>query len=188
MKNVVVPAAVPAAALLAAFFALGCVNAAAQPSQPQAPEAARYRTAQGVEIIVHRGAGAMQPVPASTQPSTIAAPSSSGAVPTAAPSSALARSAGAASPERAAFRVDATVQAERDEERRRILLSELLSEGESLDTKRRALKNPRAPFDLSSEQLRKLGDDVQRHDVNVKALQRELAMLRQTSGPSRNGL
>jgi hypothetical protein len=137
-------------------------------------EVTRIRDAQGVEILSNRKAA---DVPLgdgrsiqSTRSLTVTSDQGSAA-----------KSAKAPSHQPSSFRVDPSVQAERDRERQRILLSELQDEGRKLTAKRRALDNPRLAFDLSSEQQQALRDSVQRHEENIKALNRELAPSRMAS-------
>jgi hypothetical protein len=137
-------------------------------------EVTRIRDAQGVEILSNRKAA---DVPLgdgrSIQPSrslTVTLDQGSAA-----------KGAKAPSHLPSSFRVDQSVQAERDRERHRILLSELQDEARKLTAKRRALDNPRLAFDLSIEQQQALRDSVQRHEENIKALNRELAPSRVAS-------
>jgi hypothetical protein len=162
--------------LLAATAA--CMLAASGASA-QNVEAARYRNAQGVEILVNRAPAQDAPAAPTKAPQRQSQPATAAA--------AIASEIAAAAPARAAQRVDERVQVQRDEDRQHILLSELLAEGEMLESKRRKLKHPRAAFELSSEELRKLGDEVQRHDANVKALNRELALVRAPGARARAG-
>jgi hypothetical protein len=137
-------------------------------------EASRYVNAQGVEILVSRGAPKAAEPPNTearddTAPATTPAP---------APGRSDAKAGAATALARSEHRVSPGQQAARDDERQRILTQELLDEQQQLDVKRRALRNPRAASDLSEIEWRKLNEGVERHESNIKSLHRELGMLR----------
>jgi chromosome segregation ATPase len=140
--------------LLASVWTAGAfVGGAAHCAPVQPIEASRYKNAEGVEILTSRGA----PV----------APSPSHAVESRTPASSAA-SARRSAPE------DTASERERERERLNILTSELISEGRALESKRLALRSPRVAIDLSSEQQQSLRDEVERHENNVRALNREI--------------
>jgi hypothetical protein len=168
------------AAVLAACAFVAIVASA--PAQAQRIEAARYVNEQGVEFLVNRGAARpSDAVSASTADTTTplrakAVPANSG--PDQGPLTA---------PPPGERRVDVVQQTARDSERARILTQELLTEGQALEVKRKALNSPRAQTDLNTEERQKLADDVQRHEANVKALDRELSVISGT-GAVRKGV
>lgn len=131
--------------LLSLIAALaGCAAGLATAAQPI--EARRYRTADGVEVLTSR-ATAMSPSAATA--ARAAAPAASRAV---APAE----------------------QSARDKDRLAILAGELLAEGRQLEQKRKALRAAQNAGEMTSEQLQGLRDEVQRHESNVHALDREI--------------
>jgi hypothetical protein len=154
------------ATALAGALLMVCEGSAAQTI-----EASRYVNAQGVEILVSRSSP--KPPEASVAETPVAA----------ARATVVASSKAVAGPDMnadagALRRVTHPQQTSRDEERRRILTRELLTEEQQLDVKRRLLRSPRAQTDLSAQELRRVNEEVQRHEANTKALQHELAPLR----------
>jgi hypothetical protein len=144
-------------------------------------EAARYVNAQGVEILVSRSSPKPQDSAALETAAIAAQPA-----PTTARSAKEGKADAAAVLARNEHRVSPTQQAARDDERQRILTQELLDEEQQLETKRRALRSPRAASDLSAIDLRKVNDAVARHESNIKSLNRELGMLKPVAGKSRD--
>ena len=167
-------------ALLAAWW-LATPQAQAQ---SQSIEAARYVSGQGVEVLLNRNAsrpgdrgdaGAAPisaPLPGGTAKAATAAATAAPAPAQAATQTASTN--GARADVGAPIRVNLVEQAARDTERRRILMAELLDEGQRLEIKRRALKSPRAATDLDAATRQKLADEVRRHEENVAALGREI--------------
>jgi hypothetical protein len=131
-------------------------------------EAARYVNAQGVEILVSRN---------SPKPQEAAASQAATPVPPIAAHSVKEGTANAnITLARNEHRVNPGQQAARDDERRRILLQELLGERQQLETKHKALRSPHAPTDLSALQRHQLNEAVERHESNIKSLNREIGM------------
>lgn len=122
----------------------------------------RYKTADGMEVIVGRNA-ASEPVkvaPPTARQAGIRATDAQASHPTTA-------SAGQES-------VSGKQQIDRDRDRVNILTGELITEGRALGRIRQALPSPRASVDLSEEQLQALRMNLGRHEVNIRSINNEL--------------
>lgn len=139
-------------------------------------EATRYKTREGVEVIVGRDVGA---APAAALANSKRQPASQATV-----ANPGAAAIGTAAPSGVSYKVPVQDQAERDRDRLTILTAELMTEGRALEQKRSALKSPRASMDLGSDQLQALRDSVERHESNIRALNAEI---RQVNLASRGG-
>jgi uncharacterized protein involved in exopolysaccharide biosynthesis len=143
-------------------LALAITSGVALAAAPIAPN--RYRTAEGVEVIVGRDP----------------APLAAAANPNSAPSTSKARAtltdnlASAPASTDGTHRVSEKEQTDRDRERVNILTNELVNENRALDLNHQALKSPRASVDLDAQQLQALRASAERHEANIKALTDEL--------------
>jgi hypothetical protein len=144
----------PARALLLMASLIGCEAAA------QTLEAARYRTAGGIEVLTNRKPGAktadIAVAPRSSRQGREAA---------------VDLRTGAASAE---HRIAPELQASRQRERVAILTRELIAEAQALEIKRRALHASGPTSELTTAQQDALRDEVRRHEESVAALRREL--------------
>ena len=152
-------------------------------AQAQSLEASRYVNAQGVEMLVSRNSA--PPVEAAPDKARDAARD---AVKDAAPATAAAAASKATKASsgnafvpvamRETYRVSGQQQSARDEDRQRILVQELMTEEQQLELKRRLLRSPRAQADLTADEQRRITEAIERHESNIRSLQREMTPAR----------
>ncbi len=156
------------AASAAALSLLWCCDGA----QAQSLEASRYVNAQGVEMLVSRNsARPAEAAPDNARDAAITPTPApvSGKAPKASPGSAFV-SVGL----RENHRVSGQDQTVRDADRQRILVQELMTEEQQLELKRRLLRSPRAQTDLTADEQRRINEAIERHESNIRSLQREM--------------
>jgi hypothetical protein len=155
------------AASAAALSLLWCCDGA----QAQSLEASRYVNARGVEMLVSRNSA--RPVEAAPDEAREAATPLAAATVNGA--KAATGSAFVPVALRETQRVSGPQQSARDQDRQRILLQELMTEEQQLELKRRLLRSPRAQADLTADEQRRIHEAIERHESNIRSLQREMA-------------
>jgi hypothetical protein len=159
------------AASAAAFSLLWCCEGA----KAQGLEASRYVNAQGVEMLVSRNSA--RPVEAVPEDTRDAATPTAAAV-TGKAAKAATGSAFVPVALRETQRVSGQQQTARDQDRQRILVQELMTEEQQLELKRRLLRSPRAQADLTADEQRRINEAIERHESNIRSLQREMTPAR----------
>ena len=167
------------AASAAALSLLWCCDGA----QAQSLEASRYVNAQGVEMLVSRNSARPAEVASgeSREAATPTAAVASGKAPKANPGNTLIPVA-----LRENHRVSGAQQSARDDDRQRILVQELMTEEQQLELKRRLLRSPRAQADLTTAEQRRITEAIERHESNIKSLQREMSPSRSSVARQQN--